>query len=69
MIFSKFEELKTLSILELDNELLNLRKEILNLKIQQATFRKIKPHLFKHIKHRISQIMFYKTKLENQKKL
>lgn len=64
MSFSKIEELNTLNLFELEKKLLDLKKEILNLKIKQVTMKKIKPHLFKHLKHTISQIMFYKSKLQ-----
>jgi large subunit ribosomal protein L29 len=67
MIFSKFNEIKNLTIQELNQEIVLLKKELFLLRIKKATLKKIKPHLSKHLKHRISQILFYKSQLKNKK--
>ena len=59
MSFSKFDELEEVLETELKEELLTLKKQLFELRVQQATRQKIKPHLFTHIKHRIAQIQFY----------
>jgi large subunit ribosomal protein L29 len=63
MSLSKFSEIKQLSLEEIDKELINLKTELLKLKIKRSVFKKIKPHLFKHLKHRISQLMYHKSQI------
>jgi large subunit ribosomal protein L29 len=67
MTLSNYNEIKSLTLENIEKELLSLKTELLQLKIKRSTFKKIKPHLFKHIKHRISQLMFYKSELEIKK--
>jgi large subunit ribosomal protein L29 len=59
MSLSKFDEIKNLSKTELTEELLTLKKQLFDLRIKKSTRQEIKPHLFKHIKHRISQINYF----------
>jgi large subunit ribosomal protein L29 len=68
MIFSKFNEIKNLTVRELNEEIVFLKKELFVLRIKKATLKKIKPHLLKHLKHRISQILFYKSQLKIKNK-
>jgi len=58
MSFSKFGQIEELTEGELKEELLALKKQLFDLRVQQSTRQKIKPHLFTHIKHRISQLRF-----------
>ena len=64
MTFSNFEELKTLSNENLFEEILNLKKELFDLRLKKATRQSIKPHLFKQSKHKIAQLLT----LESQRK-
>nr|QCI07073.1 ribosomal protein L29 [Haraldiophyllum bonnemaisonii] len=57
-----------LNIEEINNQIIKLKKELLELKIKQKTKQDIKPHLLKNIKHRIAQMLTLKT-LSKQKHL
>lgn len=64
MSFPKFKELDTLStIIEIDNEIFVLQKKLFNLRLKKSTSQTIKPHLFKHTKHRLAQLKFKKSAL------
>ena len=64
MSLKKIDEIKKLSIDEINKEIINLKKEIFDLKFKQSTKQKIKPHIFKHKKHTLAQLLT----LETQKK-
>jgi len=57
MPLPKIEDAKTLSDQELADEILAAKRELFELRLQQATRRLEKPHQFKHLKHRIAQMM------------
>jgi large subunit ribosomal protein L29 len=64
MTLPKYKELNKLStIIEIDQEILNLSKNLFDLKIRRSTNQSIKPHLFKHTKRRIAQLNFRKNLL------
>jgi large subunit ribosomal protein L29 len=53
---------KISDIYELDNdqlevEIVNLRKELFALRMKKATRQDFKPHMFKHSRHRLSQLL------------
>ncbi len=60
MTVQKYTDLiKTLKNVEdINKELFLAKKELLNLRIQKALNKQIKPHLFKLLKRRISQLNF-----------
>lgn len=57
MALPKIEEARKLSDEELSDEILAVKKELFQLRLEQATRRLEKPHLFKHAKHRLRQLM------------
>jgi large subunit ribosomal protein L29 len=57
MPLPKIEDVRKLSDEELAAEVLNLKKQLFQLRLEQATNRLEKPHLFKHTKHRLSQLL------------
>jgi large subunit ribosomal protein L29 len=57
MPLPKIDDARTLSDQELADEILAAKRELFELRLQQATRRLEKPHQFKHLKHRISQMM------------
>jgi large subunit ribosomal protein L29 len=67
MSLSNFQEIQNLTIEQLDENLLALKKELLSLRFKQSVRKKSKAHLFIHIKHRISQILYLKSQLEKSK--
>lgn len=42
---------------ELAEEILTVKRELFQLRLEKATRRLEKPHLFKHAKHRLAQLM------------
>lgn len=62
MSLPKFKELESiLTIPEIDEELVSLQKNLLELKISQATKQTIKNHFYTHTKRRIAQLQLKKS--------
>lgn len=61
MSLPKIKDCINLNIEEIDNTIEKLKIEILNLRIQQSTRENIKPHLYKHKKHQLAQLLTIKT--------
>ncbi|HHP7230213.1 MAG TPA: 50S ribosomal protein L29 [Xenococcaceae cyanobacterium] len=57
MALPKIAEVRKLSEEELAEEILAVKRELFQLRLEQATRRLETPHLFKHKKHRLSQLL------------
>lgn len=57
MALPKIEDARKLSEDELAEEILAVKRELFQLRLEQATRRLEKPHLFKHAKHRMAQLL------------
>jgi len=57
MALPKVARARELSDSELAEEILATKRELFNLRMQQATRRLEKPHLFKHLRHKLAQLM------------
>ena len=57
MALPKIEAARQLSDAELAEEIVNLKRELFQLRLEKATRRLEKPHLFKHARHRLAQLM------------
>ena len=57
MSLPKIKEARELSDAALAEQILAAKRQLMELRLQQATGRMEKPHLFKHIKHRAAQLM------------
>ena len=57
MALPKIEDARSLSEDELAEEILAVKRELFQLRLEQATRRLEKPHLFKHAKHRLAQLL------------
>lgn len=57
MALPKIEDARKLNDEELAEEILAVKRELFQLRLEQATRRLEKPHLFKHTKHRLSQLL------------
>lgn len=57
MALPKIVEVRDLSDEELAAEVLAVKRELFQLRLEQATGRLEKPHMFKHTKHRLSQLL------------
>lgn len=57
MPLPKIEDARNMSDEELADAILAAKRELFELRLQQATRRLEKPHQFKHVRHRIGQMM------------
>jgi large subunit ribosomal protein L29 len=57
MPLPKFEEIKDLTDQEIDEQIIAVKKELFQLRFQKATRQMEKPHQFKHLRHRLAQLM------------
>ena len=62
MSLPKIEEIENLKLGEIQIEILKLKKELFELRIKKGTRQSLKPHLFKHIQHRLNQLIFLEAK-------
>lgn len=64
MAFLNFSELKSLSNEGLAAEIVELKKQLFDLRLKKATRQSFKSHLFKHNKRKIAQLLT----IESQRK-
>ena len=57
MALPKIEDARKLEGEALSDEILAVKRELFQLRLEQATRRLEKPHLFKHAKHRLAQLL------------
>ena len=61
MTTNNIKEFRKLSPEEIDDNIINISKELLYLKIQKATRQNIKPHLFKYYRRQLAQLLTIKS--------
>jgi large subunit ribosomal protein L29 len=57
MPLPKIEEIRELSDQELSDRIVETKKQLFELRFQKATRQLDKPHQFKHMRHRLAQLM------------
>ena len=57
MAFLKIQQFKDLTQNELESELLNIERELMDLRLKQATRQQFKSHQFKELKHKKAQLL------------
>jgi large subunit ribosomal protein L29 len=57
MPLPKIEDIRNLDDQELSEQIIAARKELFQLRFQKATRQTVSSHQFKHIRHRLSQLM------------
>lgn len=57
MPLPKIDEVRELSDQELGEQIVAVKKELFQLRFQKATRQLEKPHQFKHLRHRLAQLM------------
>jgi large subunit ribosomal protein L29 len=57
MSLPKIKESRDLSDAEVAEQILAVKRQLMHMRLQQATGRLDKPHMFKHAKHRLAQLM------------
>ncbi|MBO3460568.1 50S ribosomal protein L29 [Aetokthonos hydrillicola Thurmond2011] len=57
MAFPKISEARSLSDQELADEIVAVKKQLFQLRLQKATRQLEKPHQFRHARHRLAQLL------------
>ena len=57
MPLSKIDEIRELDDQELGDQIVAVKRELFQLRFQKATRQLEKPHQFKHLRHRLAQLM------------
>ena len=57
MPLPKIEEIRELDDQEIADQIVATKKELFQLRFQKATRQLEKPHQFKHLRHRVAQLM------------
>ena len=63
MSLPNIKEIQTLTISEIENEILLTKKQLFELRLKRVTRQGFKSHLFKHCKHRLSQLLMVQAEL------
>ena len=61
MSLPNIDEITTLTNSELENEILNVKKELFRLRLRRGTKQSFKSHQLKHSKHRLAQLLMIKN--------
>jgi large subunit ribosomal protein L29 len=63
MPLSKVSEFRDLTAEQLSDQIASTKKELFQLRFQKATRQLEKPHQFKHLRHRLAQLMTVEREL------
>ncbi|MFP4219884.1 MAG: 50S ribosomal protein L29 [Phormidium sp.] len=66
MALPQIEEVRNLSPEELNEQVLEVKKQLFDLRLQQATGQLEKTHQFKHLRHRLAQLLTVEGELKRQ---
>lgn len=66
MAFLSLNELKTFDSEALSKEILIIKKQLFELRLKKATRQSFKPHLFKHNKRKVAQLLTLESQKKNQ---
>lgn len=69
MAFPKIQDVRKLNDEELSEEILSAKRKLFELRLQQATRQLEKPHQFKHLRHRIAQMLTVERERQIEAKL
>lgn len=67
MALPKIDEVRGLSDQELEEQIVETKKQLFELRFQKGTRRLEKPHQFKHFRHRLAQLMTIERERQLQK--
>ena len=62
MTLPKINEIQNFELEKIQLEILQLKKQLFELRVKKGTRQTFKPHLFKHIQHRLNQLIFLESK-------
>jgi large subunit ribosomal protein L29 len=66
MSFPKFELIKDFEIDAIKKEILLSKKQLFELRLKKATRQSFKPHVFKHTKRKIAQLLTLESQQHTQ---
>ena len=66
MAFLPLSELKNFDNETLNKEIVNIKKQLFELRLKKATRQSFKPHLFKHNKRKIAQLLTLESQKQQQ---
>jgi large subunit ribosomal protein L29 len=61
MSLPKIDKVKSMTSEEINQEIIKVKRELLELRVQKATRQAIKPHLFKHSRLRLVHLLTVET--------
>lgn len=67
MALPKIDEIRDLSDQEIEEQIIEVKKQLFELRFQKGTRRLEKPHQFKHNRHRLAQLMTIERERQLQK--
>jgi len=67
MALPKIDEIRNLSDQEIEAQIIDVKKQLFELRFQKGTRRLEKPHQFKHNRHRLAQLMTVERERQLQK--
>lgn len=57
MALPKKKQVIDLAPIKLQSEIITIKKQLFELRIKKATGQTLKPHIFKHLQHRLKQLI------------
>ncbi|CCP38127.1 50S ribosomal protein L29 (plastid) [Chondrus crispus] len=66
MAFTKINNIQDLTNEKIEARIIEIKKDLLQLKIKKATRQSFKPHIFKHKRHELAQLLTIETKRINK---
>ena len=67
MSFPKIKEVLALSLSEIEEEVLDAKKELFALRVKKGSGQSFNPAICRRLKHRISQLLMVKKQQESKK--
>ncbi|MDX2229283.1 MAG: 50S ribosomal protein L29 [Leptolyngbyaceae cyanobacterium bins.349] len=67
MALPKIDEIRSLSDQDIEAQIIEVKKQLFELRFQKGTRRLEKPHQFKHNRHRLAQLMTVERERQLQK--
>jgi large subunit ribosomal protein L29 len=66
MSLSKIKDIKNLDLEIIESEIINIKKSLFDLRVKKGTGQKLNPHLFKHYRHKLNQLILIKYQKFNK---
>ncbi len=68
MALSKMSDLRDLSPEAIETQILDLKRQLFDLRFQKATRQTVQPHQFKHARHKLAQLKTLQREHQSQAK-